>query len=85
MTSDRVILAVVLILGAFALGGLAGTVWLCSVGAEVGLVAVVSGLTGTAVGLVGSMLNSTRSVGELPTPVTITEQIEPVPTTETGS
>lgn len=83
MTDGRVVLAVVILLGVFALGGLAGTVWLIAVGADAAPVAIVSGLTGTALGLVGSLLSSTKS--STPTPVTVTNTaVDPVPTTDTG-
>lgn len=84
MTDGRVVLAVVVLLGVFALGGLAGTIWLVAVGGDAALVASVSGLTGTALGSIGSMLSSTKS--STPTPVTVTNTaVDPVPTTDTGS
>lgn len=64
---DRaVVLAVVILLGAFALGGLAGTVWLIHDDKDPSAIAVVSGLTGTALGALGAVLASTRSVPPAP-------------------
>jgi uncharacterized membrane protein len=67
MTDRKVVLAVVLLLGLFALGGLAGTVWLISRDRQPESIAVVAGLTGTALGALGTMLASTRSSPD-PTP-----------------
>lgn len=61
MTDTRIVLTVIVLLGLFALAGLGGTVWLISVNTDASSVATVSGLTGTALGAVATMLASTRS------------------------
>jgi hypothetical protein len=80
MTQTRVVMAVVVFLGVFALGGLGGVVWLISVGAETGSVAVVAGLTGTALGSMATMLASTRSGVTTPQDVQVVNKpADPVP------
>lgn len=61
MTDTKVVLSVVLLLGAFALGGLAGAIWLISTGSPAESIAIISGLSGTALGSLGTLLASTRS------------------------
>lgn len=61
MTDRRVVMSVVVILGAFSLFGLAGTVWLIDGGTPAEMIAIVAGLTGTALGGVTGLLASTRS------------------------
>jgi hypothetical protein len=56
-----VVLAVVAFLGAFALLGLAGTIWLVHDGVDASAVAVVSTLTGAAAGSLGTLLATTRT------------------------
>ena len=50
MTDRKTVLLVVCFLGAFALLGLAGVVWLVSTGTASDAVAIVSTLTGSALG-----------------------------------
>lgn len=71
MTDTKVVLAVVLLLGAFALGGLGGTIWLIHGGSPAEAVAITAGLTGTALGSLGTLLASTRS-GTVAQPVEVT-------------
>lgn len=61
MTDTKVVLAVVVLLGVFALGGLGGGIWLINIGAPTEAVAGVFTLTGTALGSLGTLLASTRS------------------------
>lgn len=80
MTDGRVVLAVVLMIGTFALGGLVGSIWLIDSGAKAEAVAIVSGLTGTALGALGSLLASTRSSLGEPSPVSVVNtESDPVP------
>lgn len=80
MTDSKVVLAVVCLIGAFACGGLAGVIWLIAVGAATEAVAIVSGLTGTALGGLATLLASTRSAESQPMPVNVVnETSEPVP------
>lgn len=59
---DRtVVLAVVVLLGLFSLLGLGGIVWLIDGGSDASSIAVVSTLTGGALGSLGTLLASTRS------------------------
>lgn len=59
---DRtVVLAVVALLGMFAIVGLAGVIWLVDHQRDPSAVAVVSTLTGAAIGALGTLLASTRS------------------------
>lgn len=74
MTASRVVMSVVVLLGLFALGGLAGTIYLIDHEKAAESVAVVSGLTGTALGALGAVLASTKSgpdAGAAPLPVTV--------------
>ena len=68
MTDRKTVLLVVCFLGAFALLGLAGVVWLVSTGTASDAVAIVSTLTGSALGSIGTLLVSTRSSEPVPTP-----------------
>lgn len=68
MTDTKVVLSVVLLLGTFALGGLAGAIWLINGDAPAESIAVISGLSGTALGSLGTLLASTRS---MPAAVTV--------------
>jgi hypothetical protein len=61
VTDTRTILAVVVLLGLLALGGLAGVVYLIATGHDQGQVAVVVALAGPPAGALGSLLVSTRS------------------------
>lgn len=58
MTDSRTVLTVVVFLGLLALIGLAGTIWLIHEGDDASL---VIGVTGTALGALGSLLATTRS------------------------
>ncbi len=61
MTSKTTVLAVVVSLALFAIGALAGTIYLIDSGASEGAVAIVVGPMGVALGALASVLNSTRS------------------------
>lgn len=61
MTSSRVVLCVICFLGVFVLAGLAGTIWLIDRERPEAMVAVISGMTGTALGALSAVLVSTRS------------------------
>lgn len=83
MTDTKVVLAVVLLLGTFALGGLAGAIWLISTGSPAESIAIISGLSGTALGSLGTLLASTRS-SATPTEVTVANTAaDPVPVNST--
>lgn len=61
-SQDRtVVLAVVILLGLVGMLGLTGTIWLVHDKIDASAVAVVSTITGTAVGALGTLLASTRS------------------------
>lgn len=75
-TEPRVVLVVVLLLGVIVMGGFAGTFWLIHEKAEGSLIAVFSGLTGTALGMVGSILNNTRTTPST-SEVSVTEKTPP--------
>ncbi len=78
-----VVLCVVLLVGSFALVGLAGTIWLIDRDRAAESVAIISGLTGTALGALAALLVSTRSSAEPSQPVVVTNTAaEPVPTVE---
>lgn len=62
MTDRRTVQLVIVILGLFALAGLAGIVWLIGTGHAAEDVSPLVALTGPAIGAVGAMLVSTRSV-----------------------
>lgn len=66
MTDRKVVLAVIVLLGIFALAGLTGTILLVFYERPGENVAVVAGLTGTALGSIGTLLASTRSNPEPP-------------------
>lgn len=67
MTDSFVVRAVVLLLGAFALIGLAGLIFLVWSGTAGSDLAIVGGPTGVALGALGALLVSTR-VGPTPPP-----------------
>lgn len=84
MTDSKVVMTVIVFLGLFALAGLGGVVWLISVAADASSVAVVAGLTGTALGSVGTMLASTRTTVEAAQPVNVVNTAaDPVPVDNT--
>lgn len=61
-TQDRaVVLAVVALLGIAGIVGLLGIIWLVDHGHDASSIAVVSTLTGTSIGALGTLLASTRS------------------------
>lgn len=72
MTDRFTVRAVVLLLGAFALIGLGGLIWLIG-GAknatDATLLAVVAGPTGTALGALGTLLARTSVGDDAPLPV----------------
>ena len=84
MTNQRTVTMVVAFLGLFALAGLFGTVWLIDHQRDASNIAIVAGMTGTALGALGAVLASTKTT-EVPTPVTVTNppddavQVEEVP------
>lgn len=61
MTDRRTINLVVALIGAVAIIGLAGTIWLVTIDVDAANVAIVSGLAGTALGGLVGVLASTRS------------------------
>lgn len=61
MTDRRTINLVVALIGAVAIIGLAGTIWLVTIKVDAASVAIVSGLAGTALGGLVGVLASTRS------------------------
>jgi hypothetical protein len=73
--------AVVGILGVFALAGLCMTWNLIGLKAEGSDIAIISGLTGTALGAVGSILNRTHSDNQSQPVVVTNSDAQPVPTT----
>lgn len=80
MTDTKVVLAVVLLLGTFALGGLAGAIWLIHSDSPAESIAIISGLAGTALGSLGTLLASTRSATSVAQPVQVTNTpADPVP------
>lgn len=83
MTDTFTVRAVVLMLGLFALLGLGGLVWLVDHGVDGDQLAIIAGPTGTALGALGAVLVSTRSAGDPPQPVHITNPpAAPVPVEE---
>lgn len=85
MTDRRIPLLVIIFLGVFALLGLAGTVWLIDHARDASNIAIVSGLTGTALGGLAGILSSVRSGPPEVTPVTVVNApADPVPTTDAG-
>lgn len=62
MTDRRTVQLVILILGIFAIAGLAGIVYLIDSGSASESVSPLVALVGPAIGAVGAMLVSTRSV-----------------------
>ena len=71
---------VILFLGFGFLGSLAGTIWLVANKAESVAVVTVSGLCGTALGLLGGVLVQTNRASTEATPVTVTNAAsDPVP------
>lgn len=60
-TSQRTVLAVVAILGAFAIVGLAGVIWLIDHEKDPAAIAIVSTLTGSALGAIAGVLSNTRT------------------------
>lgn len=64
-THPSIVKMVISTLAAFAFLGLAGTIYLVIIKADAALIAVVSGLTGTALGMVGSVLNKTDSAPQV--------------------
>lgn len=61
MTSKTTVLAVVVSLAIFAIGALAGAVFLIDSGASETAIAIIVGPMGVALGALASVLNSTRS------------------------
>lgn len=61
MNDRKTVLAVIYFLGAFSLVGLLASTYLIRSGAEAASVAIVSGMTGTALGGLVGLLASTRS------------------------
>lgn len=80
MTDRFTVRAVVILLGIFALVGLVGCIWLIGRGGtDPALLGVISGLTGTALGALGTLLART-GVDDSPQPVHVTNQPgDPVP------
>lgn len=71
MTNSKVVLTVVVLLGVFTLTGLLGVIWLLDHDTPVASVAIVSGLTGTGLGALATLLASTRSTADPPQDVTV--------------
>ena len=70
MTNQRTVTMVVTFLGLFALCGLAGTVWLIDHQRDASNIAIVAGMTGTALGALGAVLASTKT-SDIPQAVTV--------------
>ena len=70
MTNQRTVTMVVAFLGLFALAGLFGTVWLIDHQRDASNIAIVAGMTGTALGALGAVLASTKTT-EIAMPVTV--------------
>lgn len=68
MTDKRTVTMVVAFLGVFALAGLLSSVWLIDHERDASNIAIVAGMTGTALGALGGILASTRTQQE-PQPV----------------
>lgn len=80
MTDRRIPLLVILFLGVFALVALCGTIWLIDHERDASNIAVVSGLTGTALGGLAGILSSVRSGPAEAMPVTVVNPpADPVP------
>lgn len=78
MKSYRIPVLVVTLLGLFMLIGLVGAIWLVANKAQGESIAMVSGLTGTALGALGSVLSHTG--GAEPQNVNVTNPpSDPVP------
>lgn len=71
MTDRRVPLLVIVFLGTFALLGLAGTIWLIDHQRDASNIAIVAGMTGTALGGLAGILASVRSGPAEAMPVTV--------------
>lgn len=83
MTDKGTIRLVIVLLGLFAILGLAGVVYLIDGGTSAALVAVVSTPMGVALGSLGTMLASTRTVAEPIVPVQVVNPpAQPVPVAE---
>lgn len=66
MNDRKTVLAVIGFLGAFALVGLAATALLLYAGTDASSVAILSGMTGSALGGLTGLLASTRSTTDGP-------------------
>lgn len=73
-------LLVIILLGVFALVSLLGTIWLIANKADQGSVAVVSGLCGTALGALGTILS--RTSGDTQQVQVVNPPSDPVPVEE---
>lgn len=73
MTSPRIVQTVVILLGLVVLLGLGGVIWLVDHKVDPSGIALVSGITGTALGALGSLLATTRT-GADPTTESLVEQ-----------
>lgn len=85
MTDRFTVRAVVCFLGSATLLGLGGLIWLVGTTnvKDAALLAVVAGPTGTALGALGTMLASTRTIDAQPVTV-VNEPDEAVPVADTG-
>jgi hypothetical protein len=82
MTDRTVVLAVVVLLGAFCLLGLGGLIWLIDHGSDGEVLAIVAGPTSAALGALGALLASTRSSEHVRI---VNPPSDPVPTQERGA
>jgi hypothetical protein len=85
VTDRLTVLAVVMFIGIATLVGMGGLIWLVGTTdvQDAATLAVIAGPTGTALGILGTLLVSTRTVPAEPTPVTVVD--EPVEVTETSA
>lgn len=83
MTDRRVVLIVVVMLGVFALGGLAALTWLVHGKTPGDQLAIIAGPMGVALGALSAVLVSTRTT-DITQPVTVVNEGpgEAIPTTD---
>lgn len=86
MTDRKVVLIVVLMLGVFALGGLAALAWLIHGKTPGSELAIISGPMGVALGALAAVLVSTRTTEDPPQNVQVVNAAaEAIPTTDVKS
>jgi hypothetical protein len=82
-TNPKIIFIVVLSMALFCVLGMVGCFLLIVWKLDPGLIAIMAGFTGTAMGQLGGMLNNTRTQASEPTQTQIVNTpANPVPTTD---